>query len=378
MDNAAYRAAVDGVFTKLYGPAGATLFSPNGSKLVYTTPVTEGATGVVLTPGVAQLFYQYDRFSQLDVATPAGGGVVGRTKISEDNNPLPRDRVFFNTDYFSNTRLLAGGLDVTRFAPGFEATFFDQLASFEVQFPFAATLSAGSSADGFTGRDTVFGNIFAALKGLAYSGDGLSLSGGLGLAIPTSPDAVVKSADGGDFVRIKNESWNVVTFVAAIYAAPGSRFFWQNWASVTYDTTGSPVVANFDGTGQRRIGSIRDQSVLALDTQVGYWLIPYGSGTGVIQALSPFVELHYNTAIGDNTTVRAGSLALVPTNNRYDEVNLTTGMAAYLANNLLVSSSVVVPLSSGSNKFFEYQVGLRVSWFFGATAANPVPAQLAP
>ena len=215
-------------------------------------------------------------------------------------------------------------------------------------------------------------------KGLAYSGDGLSLAGGLGLAIPTSPDTVVKSADGGDFVRIKNESWNVVPFVAAIYAAPGSRFFWQNWASVTYDTTGSPVVANFDGAGQRRIGSLRDQSVLALDTQVGYWLIPYGSGTGFIQALSPFVELHYNTAIGDNSTVRAGSLALAPTNNRYDEVNLTTGMAAYLANNLLVSTSVVVPLSSGSNKFFEYQVGLRVSWFFGATAANPVPAQLAP
>ncbi|WP_157369180.1 hypothetical protein [Zavarzinella formosa] len=372
-DNAAYHSAADGIFNKLYGP-GSTAFVSQGSKVVYTTPVlNEGAS---FSPGVADIFYKYDAYSQIDVATPASGGVVGRTKISEENNPLPRDRIIFGYDFFNNTRLTTDGFNVQRFSPGFETTFLDQQASIQVQLPFAATLNPVSATDGgVSNRDTVFGNMFVTLKGLFYSSQTFHAATGLGLALPTSPDTVLKlPGGGGDLLRIKNESLDVVPFLAGIYT-PNSRFFWQNWLSMSFDTTGSPVLANLDGNGLRPIGRLRDQSVMALDTQIGYWLIVPGTGEGFVRGLTPFLELHYNSTVTNSPVVQSGGFGIASSDNRYDELNLSTGLAMYLENNLLVSTSLVVPLKSGPDKFFDYQLGFRVSWFFGATAANPSALQ---
>jgi hypothetical protein len=77
--------------------------------------------------------------------------VVGRTKIADDNSPLPRDRFIFNYDYFNNASL-GSGIDVSRISLGVEKTFLDQQASVELRIPFASTLDSTSTADGMTGR----------------------------------------------------------------------------------------------------------------------------------------------------------------------------------------------------------------------------------
>src|SRR5262249_11477938 len=41
----------------------------------------------------------------VNLSNPSSGGVVGRQKMSEDSNPMPRDRVIYNYDYFNNTAL---------------------------------------------------------------------------------------------------------------------------------------------------------------------------------------------------------------------------------------------------------------------------------
>ena len=362
-DNAQYRAVANALFQKLYGPAGATLFSAaNSEGVLFPAPVAEAPAGVGLN-------YEYARITQINLPSPGSGGVVGRTKIAEDNNPLPRDRFIFNYDFFSNTPLTAGGFDVHRFAPGIEKTFLDQQASIEIRVPFASTLNPVGSMDGISSRDAVIGNIYTTLKYLAYSSQTLNVATGLGVSIPTSPDLVVNGMNGSEFLRVKNESLAFVPYLAFIYT-PTREFFWQNWISLSMDSTGSPVLANLDGTGSKPLGRFRDQSVLALDTHLGYWLITPGSGDGFIQGLAPFIELHYNTSISNGGQIFSNGFVFATGDNRYDELNMATGVAMYLDRNLLVSGSLSLPLKTGGDRFFDYQLGLRMSWFFGPSAAN--------
>lgn len=368
IDNAEYRAAADAAFKKLYGAGGYTVFSQAGSRVIYQ-PINPNETGTPFPPGSAQIFYEYDRFADFTLPSPGSGGVVGRTKIAEDNNPLPRDRFIFNYDFFANTPL-NGGYDVHRFSPGIEMTFLDQMASFEVRLPFASTLSPESTMGSAIGsRDAVLGNLYVTLKYLAYSEQMWHVATGVAASIPTAPDEVVKTSAGTEFLRVKNETLNFVPYVATIYT-PTAEFFWQNWFSLTMDATGSPVLANLDGTGPRSLGRIRDQAVLAIDTQIGYWLITPGSGTGFLQGLAPFLELHYNSSISNAGQVTSGNFRFAASDNRYDELNMSTGFAAYLDRNLLVSTTLSLPLKNNGDRFFDYQLGFRMSYFFGATAAN--------
>src|SRR5207245_4582509 len=93
------------------------------------------------------------------IPSPTAGGVVGRVKTSEDNSPLPRDRVFFTYDYFERVPTAANN-DVRRYTPGFEKTFFDRNASIEFRFPFASTLSSDIDLGRVTSPTrTQFGNL---------------------------------------------------------------------------------------------------------------------------------------------------------------------------------------------------------------------------
>ncbi len=68
-------------------------------------------------------------------------------KLSENTSPIPRDRVFVNYSYFDNVPLQQGGVDVNRFVPGFEKTFFNGITSVEVRAPMASTLDQRSAHD---------------------------------------------------------------------------------------------------------------------------------------------------------------------------------------------------------------------------------------
>src|SRR5262249_34413178 len=158
------------------------------------------------------------------IPLPAGGGAAGRTKISDDNSPLPRDRVIFDFDYFNNVPV-ANGLGVYRFSPGFEKTFFDQRASIEGRGPFASTLNSDVIV-GLTSTEAELGDVNLTLKGLLYRSDVLNLAVGLGVAFPTAREVRASFSDGTSLLHVHNGSNILTPFVAYLFT-PNDRLFFQ-------------------------------------------------------------------------------------------------------------------------------------------------------
>jgi hypothetical protein len=340
---------------------------PHGSVTYIGGAATEMTDpNTLFTPHRIDVVYDLNQVG-LGLALPPDGGMVGRTKLSDDNNPLPRDRVILGYDYFANP-LLAAGLDVHRFALGLEKTFWDQQASFEFRFPFASTLDNVAGAGGVSARGIEYGNLFTAFKALLSSSEDLHTSAGFAVAFPTGADGVLMAFDGREFVRVKNRSVLVQPFVAALYT-PGERFFAQAWLQGSFDLTGNPVYTDFDGTGLKKTGRLMDQARAAVDMQVGYWVYRRSGGDG-LRGLAPFFELHYNTTVTDSDTVAAPPRTTIGVaDRRFDEVNASVGLTALFGNNLMIMAGLVVPLRDGDNRFFDYQFGVRANWFYGPTAA---------
>ncbi|MFL5246122.1 MAG: hypothetical protein ACJ8FY_28980 [Gemmataceae bacterium] len=303
-----------------------------------------------------------------DVASPAGGGLVGRTKVSDDNSPLPRDRVIFNYDYFNNVPLAAKGVDVNRFSPGFEKTFFDRLISIEVRVPFASTLSSDIIANGLGNQEsTEFGDVHLTLKGLLYGSDRLNIAGGLGIGLPTARGTRIALGDGTELARIRNEEV-VLTPYLAYLLTPSDRLFFQNWFAINFDANGNPLSANPDFTGLRPVGRLNDQDLFQADAQIGYWLYEPDCDSGLLRGLAPFLELHYNSTIDRANGIHAGAFSLIPRNNRFDELNLSVGAITQIGDNFNVSVGAVVPLMGQNHRSFDYQIGIHGSLLFGPTS----------
>jgi hypothetical protein len=307
-------------------------------------------------------------------ALPAGGGVVGRTKIADDNYPLPTDRLIFNYDQFGGTLLAPGGYDVYRFSIGGEMTAFDGMASAEIRVPFASTLDPVQSTSGITNRDTVFGDVHLTLKALVFNADDALVASGVGIAFPTAPDTVLRDVGGNDLLRVRNQSYIVTPYVGAA-ASPADGFFVQGWVQVSFDTTGCAVqAAPMGAPGLQTIGRVHDPALLQTDVQLGYWAYQSG-GYG----LAPFVELHYNRPFGAGESLAADGLLLTGAGT-YNEFNLTLGATALVDSNLMVSAGLALPLRTAPDRTFDYQFGVRANWFFGpgVRGRGMIPMPIAP
>lgn len=340
-------------------------------------PVPPPTTGTItdieytgfLQSTIAQQFF-------INVPNPAGGGVVGRSKISEDANPLPRDRFIFNYDYFNNTVLTQSGFDVNRIALGIEKTFFDMRASIEVRLPFASTLDS-TSGIGTESRNIELGNLRITPRVLAYKSETFNVGVGVGVSLPTADDTRVIGFDGKDFVRIRNETIILSPYIGTLWT-PNDRFFAQGWVACDFDTGGNPVYANLTGTGMQDLGRVYEGSFMQWDLQLGYWLINPQDNYCTLKALAPFVELHYGSSISNPTNVSSNGFVIGDLNGRIDELNLSTGLTSVIGQQTLVSLGAVVPLSDNDNRSFTYQLGVRVNYFFGPTAANRSRATYVP
>ncbi len=305
------------------------------------------------------------------LAVPNSSTYVGRVKLSEDNSPLPRDRVIFAYDTFGGVPLTENGLAVNRFMFGFEKTFLDGRWSAEVRLPFAGTL-ASSFTDGFETKSVELGNMRFALKRRWTNSETFNVSTGVGVTVPTASDQVVFNPLGGELYRFKNESVTVEPFLALLYT-PNDRFFAQGWTSINADTTGGILTYNkdvFGGSGSQRI---YDLPYLALDGQIGYWIVK--RDTGVVRGLAPFVELHWNYAIAQqqaidavNDTSRGQGLNISGVANT--ELNLTAGIVMQINEHVNLTLGGSVPLFQKPDRTFDGQFGMRLNYLFGASARS--------
>jgi hypothetical protein len=342
-------------------PGSTVQYLPSQSVALLTTRPNAGvAAAYAIEPA-----YRITTVTTTNTTLPMGG-VVGRQTISEDNNPAPGDRVIFDYDMYSHTTLTPGGYDVSRFTVGGEYAVFDGMASGQLVLPFASTLDPVSSVGGLTNRDTVLGDLTATAKVLLVDGMNYNLATGVGVSLPTAPDAVSRGPAGNDLLRIRNESYFVTPFIAGSIN-PVDRAFAQAWVELSYDTTGSRLQIAPNGMGPLvTAGRIYDPTLLQTDVQLGYWVVQ-DPGLGV----APFVELHYNRPLGTGITPAAAGLALGP-RPTYNEVDLTFG-AAVLVGSFYVNVGMVVPLRDGPDKFFDYQLGIRANYFFGPGRGTAVP-----
>lgn len=314
--------------------------------------------------------------SDARIALPGGSTLVGRVKMSEDNSPIPRDRVIFAYDHFDDVPLTTFGTTVNRFQFGVEKTFLDGRWSAEFRLPFAGTL-ASTSVQGFEVSHYELGNLRLAVKRILTQSEAFTTTAGVGVTLPTADDQVLLSAlDGSALYQYRNRQVTVEPFVAALYT-PNDRLFSQLWGSVNFDASGGDLTwdrAVFGGGGAARV---HDPALLAVDYQVGYWLIK--KDTGTLRGLAPFAELHWNQTLGRdeflhdiNTRGGAGGIVIGGTANQ--ELNLSAGVIAQVGDNLNVSIGASAPLLRQPDRTFDAQVGVRASYLFGRTARarNPI------
>lgn len=302
----------------------------------------------------------------LNIPNPSSGGVVGRAKISEDQNLLPMDRIIFNYDYFHNAVLTPKGVDVNRFVFGFEKTFLDGNGSIEIRIPFACTLDSNISL-GAESRNTELGNVRITPRFLLIGNETFNVGAGLGIHLPSADDTQVFNFDGSPLVRIENQAVILSPYIGVLFT-PRNRFFAQSWIAVDVDPFGNTVSANLNGQGLTHIGQLYDAPLLYTDLQLGYWIFRAEDRNRSLQALAPFVELHYGVTLRDPDRVRAGGFQIGDLGGRFNELNLSVGLTSLIGSRLNTSVGVVMPLLGEDSRGFDFQAGLRVNYFFGPTA----------
>jgi hypothetical protein len=163
----------------------------------------------------------------------------GAFKISDNESVLPTDRVFATYNYFDVDGFHGNSSSINREVIGFEKTFFDGLASFELRAPDTQT---GPSLGGTSDIDA----LTMVLKYAAYYNreTGNVISTGLAVSVPSGPEIPVALGSNINPTLLQ-------PFVG--YAFNIGRFFVQGFSEIIVptDSTLPAFVANDIGIGYR-------------------------------------------------------------------------------------------------------------------------------
>ncbi len=317
--------------------------------------------------------YTVTPFTDIFIPNPGSGGVVGRTKIADDTSPIPRDRLMFDYSFFDDVPLAPGGVNVHRFAPGFEKTFFDGQMSFEMKIPCAVTMDSTVVQDGGTDLSHgEFGDLALTIKALLIQWEHLALAGGLMISVPTARDANVVLADGTPLVRIANQSTHLAPFLGFLWT-PNDRFFMQGFYQVNVEAGGCPVYVNLDGLGLQDVGTLRDTTYQYIDLGVGSWLYRQGTREAGRERFNRLtgcawtVEMHGSDSFAPTSPVAAGNWRIGDSNS-FDSWNLTVGAHLEFRDRSVLTLAYVDPVW-GRDRQFNGEFRLMFNYFFGASRA---------
>lgn len=328
-----------------------------------------------------------------NVTSPANTGgmdpslTTGRTKLTEGASPIPRDRVFFNYSYFGGTQLTSSGIAVNRYTPGFEKTFFNGNASFEVRMPFASTL--GSNIDQTTGvvnpTDLQFGNLTTYSKALLYQDQTFALSIGSGMSLPTANNINIYTGP-TQTLHISNDSVHILPYIGGVYT-PSDRLYTQGILQFDTDLNGNRVDSSvnaqgipFAGSnglqnGLQKVGTFRDSTYLYASISTGYWV--YRSSTPTfagITGFSPIGELHYNRSLSPGNVIGGAfdpATANIVTNiygqpySNNEILNGVVGGNVLFGSNKILTTGYTFPLGMGVDKQFAGEFRMMFNWYFG-------------
>lgn len=379
-----------------------TLHKDNGTGTTIPQPgtftaIATGTTGTFVdSNGITQVNAPiYTVANNLSAVLPSNATRVniGSSKYSEGSSPIPRDRVFFNYNYFDNTNLGAGGVNVSRFTPGFEKTFNDGYSSFQIRAPFASTLSNNFILDGTTNTtDVIFGDVQMMLKSVLWNDQSNLYSAGLQWTLPTAEDQNFYSSNPmtgtmAEFARINTRSVHLMPFVGSFHT-DGDRFWMQTMLQLDFDSNGNPVYLNpaslkFPGATTltapaQQIGVWNEATYLYADMSVGYQVYKNlaGGPTG-LTTVSPMLELHYNRSISNSDSVVAqnNGVTLAEFGRQginVEVVNLTMGTSWNWRAGQNFMIGYVTPISGGSDKEFDGELRAAFTQYFGRRTQDDI------
>lgn len=366
----------DGV-TGIFGLERVSIDSTTGAQTVTSSVdiLTGTGTEAVTDPVSGTTFNATPNSARISATTgttttPSLGN-VGLLKMASGGSPIPRDRFFFNYNYFESVPL-ANTASVNQFVPGFEKTFFSGLMSVEAKFPFAATLDNDVTVNGSTGTSTgQIGDMSVALKSIFSQSDNWLISGGFQFVLPTAEDLSYSVTDGGstrEFIRIENEAVHIMPFLGASYIADGGLFL-QGFFQIDVDANGMPVFANsspFGSGTMTQVGSLNAATMMYLDMSAGYWLVQEpADSTSTITAIMPLLELHLSRSLNDSESINFSPLGSIGREDDFQLLNTTFGMVFELQHNTTISAGYATAIPGGKDDDFEGEFRLHISHRFG-------------
>jgi hypothetical protein len=308
--------------------------------------------------------------------------------VGENNKALPVDRVYVTYNHFHNAlRFRAAGTNplppvgpfdaarddsLDRFTFGLEKTWLCGWASIEVRMPLTGgydfDFSSGNPAGIVTADGGNVGNLSLITKLLLSQEECCAASAGLGIEAPTGSDAEARVAFTN--YRIENEAVHLHPYFAVL-SQSADDWFVHVFTQLDVALNGNPVTFSAAGgpPGAGTFGDYKEQTLLHFDLSLGQWLYRDPCAP-VVTGLAGLVEVHYTTALEDTDVVVGARATGFPPGatfdfrnrlNRFDVVNLTTGVHVEIACDTTFRVASVFPLRTGESRFFDAEVVAQLS-----------------
>jgi hypothetical protein len=331
------------------------LYASNDTMANSPSSIAPNMIGDLLATG--PLFY--DIINTTSVPLAAGDR---RFKISDNNNPLPMDRILFNYHNFDDGVLGGDGnlYDVNRYTFGIEKTFWDGMASFEFRAPFASGLAATQTV-GTTTQGVEFGNLTGVLKVLIFQTDTTIVSSGIATTFATARDAHI--IDGIEVARIENEATFLQPFIGISHMNCNGCFV-TFFGAADFDVTGDSVSLLGQGLVAGSAQQYYNQTLLMADLAVGKWLYRDPCGCRIINGVAPAVELHYTTTSTATDVVTFAGRTVTNPDNRVDILNLVVGVHFLVGQRNMLTVTGGAPLRTGGDRYYDSEFGVRFNHYY--------------
>lgn len=336
-------------------------FTFDGGTAVYTnnTTSTTPQTGQFQNGEQWYISYSYSQnIGPDDPGRPAPGPGVAtrRIKISENFSPEVRNRCIANYHFFNDA---FGGLgDVSRYVVGAERIIYEDLVSLEARLPLAGTYGSTQRLERAEARDFELGNAALILKGVLLRDRNYIWSGGVGVSIPFADDTRIQSG-GRNLLVVENETVHLLPF-SALLLNLSRRTSFQLFTQLDVAANGDPVYGDLTGTSLPKLGVFNDSTLLYVDAAISHVLYENPRARRIRQLIAN-AEIHYSGTLQESDFVQNNGITFTNLSRHFDVVNATAGMHFVLANNLVITPGMSIPLRDGFDKQFDYEANVQVN-----------------
>lgn len=231
----------------------------------------------------------------------------------------------------------------------------------------------GFNTQDITGASGNIGNLAVILKHLLVEDNDFAVVMGLGIDVPTGNDFVLTDRSGSPpfpnptRFTFHNDSLHLLPYLGGVIAPEEQPYFINSFIQVDIATNGNRVDAGFANVAPATLGRYTEQNLLFVDLGTGYWLYRDDvADDSLFTNLAAILEFHYTSSLQDTDRIVgiAGGRPIDYRNNfnRFDIVNITTGLQARLWDNTNVRVAGVFPLGSRDDqRFFDSEVQVQIN-----------------